>query len=229
MPADKEYVCEPRLDYRTISGVNGPLVIVESVKMPQFAEIVTLRLGTGEIRSGQVLEVAGSRAVVQVFEGTSDIDNRHTHCEFTGDVLRMPISEEMLGRSFNGSGKVIDAAPPVLAEDYLDINGTPINPSCRDYPKAMIQTGVSAIDSGYCFPGLIAEDEDGCSSADAYFGEVTTMLESQCAASAQKGWRAPRTVLGPAKPLGGSSPCLAHPASIACCASGARPRDCRQR
>ena len=142
----KEYSCEPRLDYRTISGVNGPLVIVESVKMPQFAEIVTLRLGNGETRSGQVLEVAGSRAVVQVFEGTSDIDNRHAHCEFTGDVLRMPISEEMLGRSFNGSGKVIDAAPPVLAEDYLDINGTPINPSCRDYPKAMIQTGVSAID-----------------------------------------------------------------------------------
>ena len=86
----KEYSCEPRLDYRTISGVNGPLVIVESVKMPQFAEIVTLRLGNGETRSGQVLEVAGSRAVVQVFEGTSDIDNRHTHCEFTGDVLRMP-------------------------------------------------------------------------------------------------------------------------------------------
>lgn len=63
-----------------------------------------------------------------------------------GDVLKMAISEEMLGRSFNGSGKVIDSAPRVLAEDYLDINGTPINPSCRDYPKAMIQTGISAID-----------------------------------------------------------------------------------
>merc|ERR1719384_909025 len=114
--------------------------------MPRFAEIVKLRLGNGEERSGQVLEVAGGRAVVQVFEGTSDIDNRHTHCEFTGDVLKMPISEEMLGRSFNGSGKVIDGAPAVLAEAFLDINGTPINPSCRDYPKAMIQTGISAID-----------------------------------------------------------------------------------
>ncbi|KAH8085518.1 hypothetical protein JL720_7504 [Aureococcus anophagefferens] len=114
------YSVQPRLDYRTIEGVNGPLVILENVKMPKFAEIV--------------------------FEGTSDIDNRHTHCEFTGDVLKMPISEEMLGRSFNGSGKVIDNAPAVLAEDYLDINGTPINPSCRDYPKAMIQTGISAID-----------------------------------------------------------------------------------
>jgi len=147
MAAKKDdYSVGPRLDYRTISAVNGPLVIVENVKMPQFAEIVQLRLGNGETRSGQVLEVAGSRAVVQVFEGTSDIDNRHTHCEFTGDVLKMPMSEEMLGRSFNGSGKVIDQAPPVLAEDYLDINGFPINPSCRDYPKAMIQTGISAID-----------------------------------------------------------------------------------
>ena len=110
------------------------------------AEIVDVRLGNGEIRSGQVLEVAGNRAVVQIFEGTSGIDVMHTRCKFTGDVLKMPISEEMLGRTFNGSGKEIDGAPPVLAEDYLDIMGMPINPSCRDYPKAMIQTGISAID-----------------------------------------------------------------------------------
>jgi V-type H+-transporting ATPase subunit B len=95
---------------------------------------------------GQVLEVSGSRAVVQVFEGTSGIDNRKTKVEFTGDVLKMGVSEEMLGRSFNGSGHVIDNAPKVLAEAYLDINGQPINPSSRDYPKAMIQTGISAID-----------------------------------------------------------------------------------
>ncbi|CAM9926450.1 unnamed protein product, partial [Sphacelaria rigidula] len=94
----------------------------------------------------QILEVFGSRAVVQVFEGTSGIDNRNTRVSFTGDVLKMAISEEMLGRAFNGSGKCIDNAPPVLAEDYLDIMGQPINPSCRDYPKAMIQTGISAID-----------------------------------------------------------------------------------
>ena len=126
--------------------MNGPLVILDNVKLPQFAEIVNLRLGDGTERSGQVLEVSGNRAVVQVFEGTSGIDNRKTHCEFTGDVLKMGVSEEMLGRSFNGSGKVIDQAPKVLAEAYLDINGQPINPSSRDYPKAMIQTGISAID-----------------------------------------------------------------------------------
>lgn len=122
------------------------MVILDNVKLPKYAEIVNLNLGDGTKRSGQVLEVAGNRAVVQVFEGTSDIDNRKTRCEFTGDVLRMGVSEEMLGRSFNGSGKVIDSSPKVLPEAYLDINGQPINPSSRDYPKAMIQTGISAID-----------------------------------------------------------------------------------
>ena len=133
-------------EYRTISGVNGPLVILENVKLPKYSEIVNLTLGSGEKRQGQVLEIAGNKAVVQVFEGTSDIDTRHCVSEFTGDVMRMPISEEMLGRSFNGSGKAIDGAPAVLAEDFLDINGQPINPAMRDYPKAMIQTGISAID-----------------------------------------------------------------------------------
>jgi V-type H+-transporting ATPase subunit B len=141
-----DYNVQPKLMYQTISGVNGPLVIVENVKQPKFAEIVNLTLKDGSQRQGQVLEVAGSRAVVQVFEGTSGIDNRNTRCAFTGDVLKMPISEEMLGRYFDGSGKVKDGAPPILAEDYLDIQGQPINPSCRDYPKAMIQTGISAID-----------------------------------------------------------------------------------
>jgi V-type H+-transporting ATPase subunit B len=74
---------------------------LDNVKLPKYAEIVNLRLGDGTLRSGQVLEVAGSRAVVQVFEGTAGIDNRKTRCEFTGDVLKMGVSEEMLGRSFN--------------------------------------------------------------------------------------------------------------------------------
>eukprot|EP00968_Pinguiococcus_pyrenoidosus_P002515 scaffold143_cov260-Pinguiococcus_pyrenoidosus.AAC.8 len=137
--ATRDFHVQPRLDYKTIRGVNGPLVILDNVKLPKYAEIVNLTLGTGETRSGQILEVAGDKAVVQVFEGTSDVDNRKTHISFTGDVLRMPISEEMLGRQFNGSGKCIDRAPPVVAEDYLDIQGQPINPSCRDYPKVPCQ------------------------------------------------------------------------------------------
>ena len=96
--AMRNYSVDPKLEYRTIAGVNGPLVILENVKKPRFAEIVNVTLGNGEVRSGQVLEVAGKKAVVQIFEGTSGIDNTHTRCKFSGDVLKMPISEEMLGR-----------------------------------------------------------------------------------------------------------------------------------
>lgn len=111
------------LEYKTVSAVNGPLVILDNVKFPKFSEIVNLRLADGTVRSGQVLEVSGSKAVVQVFEGTSGIDARHTVCEFSGDILRTPVSEDMLGRVFNGSGRAIDKGPRVLAEDFLDIQG----------------------------------------------------------------------------------------------------------
>ncbi|XP_054153416.1 V-type proton ATPase subunit B [Oppia nitens] len=142
----RDYISQPRLTYKTVTGVNGPLVILDDVKFPKFSEIVKLVLADGTTRTGQVLEVSGSKAVVQVFEGTSGIDARHTVCEFTGDILRTPVSEDMLGRIFNGSGKPIDRGPPVLAEDYLDIMGQPINPESRTYPQEMIQTGISAID-----------------------------------------------------------------------------------
>ncbi|KRX22178.1 V-type proton ATPase subunit B [Trichinella nelsoni] len=142
----RDYNAQPRLTYKTISGVNGPLVILDNVKYPQYAEIVLLTLPDGTRRSGQVLEVSGSKAIVQVFEGTSGIDSKNTACEFTGDILRIPVSEDMLGRIFNGSGKPIDKGPAVLAEEFLDIMGQPINPGGRIYPEEMIQTGISAID-----------------------------------------------------------------------------------
>ena len=82
-----------------------------------------------------------------MFEGTSGIDARNTRCEFTGDILRIPVSEDVLGRVFNGSGKPIDGGPTVLAEKFLDIQGQPINPCTRVYPEEMIQTGISAIDT----------------------------------------------------------------------------------
>ncbi|VDK65655.1 unnamed protein product, partial [Onchocerca ochengi] len=142
----KNYKTNPRLTYKTVTGVNGPLVILGDVKFPQYAEIVQLTLPDGTKRSGQVLEITRNKAVVQVFEGTAGIDAKNTSCEFTGDILRTPVSEDMLGRILNGSGKPIDKGPPVLAEDFLDINGQPINPRCRIYPEEMIQTGISAID-----------------------------------------------------------------------------------
>ncbi|KAG0714959.1 V-type proton ATPase subunit B [Chionoecetes opilio] len=142
----RDYIAQPRLCYKTVTGVNGPLVILDDVKFPKFAEIVNLHLADGTERKGQVLEVSGSKAVVQVFEGTSGVDAKHTVCEFTGDILRTPVSEDMLGRVFNGSGKPIDQGPSVLAEDFLDIQGQPINPWSRTYPEEMIQTGISSID-----------------------------------------------------------------------------------
>jgi len=143
----RDYTVQPRLDYRTVTAVNGPLVILDNVRLPRYAEIVVLTLSDGTIRKGQVLEVAGSKAIVQVFEGTSGIDARNTRCEFTGDILRLGVSEDMLGRVFNGSGKPIDGGPNVLAETYLDIQGQPINPYKRVYPEEMIQTGISTIDT----------------------------------------------------------------------------------
>lgn len=145
--ASRNYSVNPRLDYRTVSGVNGPLVVLDNVKSAQYAEIVNLTLGDGSRRQGQVLEVSGKKAIVQVFEGTSGIDARNTRVEFTGDVLKIAVAEEMLGRIFNGSGRAIDKGPVVMAEDFLDINGQPINPSTRVYPEEMIQTGISAIDT----------------------------------------------------------------------------------
>jgi V-type H+-transporting ATPase subunit B len=99
--AVRDYTVQPRLEYRTIAGVQGPLVILENVKSPRYAEIVNITLGDGEQRVGQVLEIAGNKAIVQIFEGTSGIDNTKTSCKFMGDVLKMPISEEMLGRCKN--------------------------------------------------------------------------------------------------------------------------------
>ena len=112
----------------------------------QYAEIINIKLGDGSVRRGQVLEVDGERAVVQVFEGTSGVDGRNTRLEFTGEVLKTPVSEDMLGRIFDGSGQPIDGGPSVMPEEYLDIQGSSINPSERTYPEEMIQTGISTID-----------------------------------------------------------------------------------
>ncbi|KAL2377718.1 Vacuolar ATP synthase subunit B [Blastomyces dermatitidis] len=125
----------PRIRYNTIGGINGPLVILDNVKFPRYNEIVSLTLPDGSEKSGQVLEARGDRAVVQ------------TKVEFTGHSLKLGVSEDMLGRIFDGSGRAIDKGPKVLAEDYLDINGSPINPYSRVYPEEMISTGISAIDT----------------------------------------------------------------------------------
>eukprot|EP00759_Apiculatamorpha_spiralis_P053261 PhF_6_TR6145/c0_g1_i1/m.9124/K02147/ATPeV1B, ATP6B; V-type H+-transporting ATPase subunit B len=140
------YSVKPHVEYKTIRAVNGPLVILEDVRKPRFAEIVNITLPDGTKRRGQVLEVDGAKAVVQVFEGTAGIDARDSKCEFTGKVMEIGVSEDMLGRTFNGSGVPIDDGPPVVPEQFRDITGIPINPSARVYPEEMIQTGISSID-----------------------------------------------------------------------------------
>ncbi|KAL2106739.1 hypothetical protein VUR80DRAFT_6257 [Thermomyces stellatus] len=149
MPAVREakHSSDPRSTYNTVRGVNGPLVILENVNIPQYNEIVSLTLPDGTERQGQVLETRGDRAVVQVFEGTTGIDVRKTRIEFKNHSMKLGVSEDMLGRIFDGSGRVIDKGPKVHPEQYLDINGSAINPYARDYPEEMIATGISTIDT----------------------------------------------------------------------------------
>ncbi|MHA1238225.1 MAG: V-type ATP synthase subunit B [Candidatus Odinarchaeia archaeon] len=132
--------------YQTVSHVSGPLLIVENIHNVGYAELVKIIAPDGEIRTGTVLETSKDRAIVQVFEGTSGLNTKGTTVKFTGETLKLPVSADILGRIFSGSGKPIDGGPPVIPEDYWDINGSPINPYARDYPREFIQTGISVID-----------------------------------------------------------------------------------
>lgn len=133
-------------EYRTISSVEGPLLVVQTRHNIKFDELVEIELGNGEKRRGKVLEAHADKALIQVFEGSTGIDVRDAKVTFLGKVLRIPVAPDILGRIFNGSGKPIDGGPELIAEDYLDINGSPINPYNRDFPEEFIQTGISAID-----------------------------------------------------------------------------------
>jgi len=133
-------------DYRTISYVTGPLVFVDSVQDVAYNEMVTIRMPDGAIRTGQVLEISGDIAVIQVFEGTQGIDVSSTEIRFLEEVAKIDVSTEMLGRVLNGTGKPIDGGPPIIPEARLDIMGSPINPYSREKPADFIETGISAID-----------------------------------------------------------------------------------
>lgn len=134
------------LEYRTIREISGPILIVESVRGVGYGELARIKTPTGEERRGQVLEVGEGMAIVQVFEGTSGLDVSKTTVSFTGETIKLPVSADMLGRIFDGSGRPIDGGPRIIPDDYLDVHGSPINPFAREYPREFIQTGVSAID-----------------------------------------------------------------------------------
>ncbi len=133
-------------EYTRVREIKGPLLIVEGVSNVAYDEIVEVELASGEKRRGRVLDVQRGIAVVQVFEGTTGITTTGTKVRFLGRPLEIPVSEDMLGRIFNGLGEPIDNGPPIVAEDERDVNGAPLNPSERAYPEDFIQTGVSAID-----------------------------------------------------------------------------------
>ena len=133
-------------EYRTIREVSGPLMVVDQVEGVTYDELGEIQLHDGTIRRCKVLEVDGDRAVVQLFENSAGINLRDSKIRFLGHPLQLGVSEDMLGRVFDGMGQPIDGGPELLAEKYLDIGGLPINPAARDYPDEFIQTGVSAID-----------------------------------------------------------------------------------
>lgn len=133
-------------EYKTVSEVIGPLMAVEQVEGVKYDELVEVQMQTGEIRHGQVLEVDGDKAMVQIFEGPSGINIKDTKVRFRGKPLSLDVSEDMVGRVFDGMGQPIDDGPDIIPEDNLDVNGQAINPIARDYPDEFIQTGISAID-----------------------------------------------------------------------------------
>jgi V/A-type H+-transporting ATPase subunit B len=133
-------------EYQTITNIAGPLLIVEGVEQGKFDELVTIELPNGEIRRGRILEVDGSRVLVQVFEGTSGIDVETSRIRFLGRGVQLALSRDILGRVFTGMGEPRDGGPEIIPEKREDILGSPINPFSRDYPNEFIQTGISTID-----------------------------------------------------------------------------------
>jgi len=134
------------VNYETINYVTGPLVFVENVHGVSYGEMVEIISPNGQVRNGQVLEIAGNIAVVQVFEGTQGIDADKTAVRFKEEVAKIDVSVELLGRVLNGLGQPIDGGPAILPEAHLDIQGSPINPFARAEPQDFIQTGISSID-----------------------------------------------------------------------------------
>ncbi len=132
-------------EYKTIERIAGPLVFVKKVSDVAYGEVVEVILSNGEKRMGQVLDTSEDLVVVQIFEGTSGID-KNTRIKFTGEVIKFPVSRDILGRIFNGRGQPIDGGPEIIPEKEMDIIGSAINPYSRAPPSEFIQTGISAID-----------------------------------------------------------------------------------
>ncbi len=130
-----------------VQAINGPLIILNQVDGVGYEEVVDIRLTNGEQRRGRVVQIDGSKVAIQVFEGTSSLSLTNTKTEFLGHPMMMSLSKEILGRTFNGSGELIDDLGPIYIDEKRDINGSALNPVSRIYPRNYIQTGISSIDA----------------------------------------------------------------------------------
>ncbi len=133
-------------EYKSITEIVGPLMLVEGVNGVKYDELVEITARDGSIRLGKVLEVNGDKAMVQLFESAQGIQMSTSKARFLGKSLELAVSEDMLGRVFDGLGRPKDGGAPIIPEKRIDINGQPINPAARDFPDEFIQTGISAID-----------------------------------------------------------------------------------
>jgi len=131
---------------RAITRAKGALLIAESIPGIKFGEIVDVWLSNGEVKRGQAIDISREATIIQVFGGVSEVDLIRSKVRCKGETLKLPVSIDILGRIFNGMAEPIDGGPPVVAEEYLDVNGQPINPASRMPPAEFIETGISAID-----------------------------------------------------------------------------------
>ncbi len=134
------------IQYLGLSEINGPLIALDHVTGVGFDEVAEIRMGDGSCRTGRIVELSGEKAVLQVFEGTKGLSLKNTKIKFTGKPMELALSEEILGRVFSGAGKPIDGLGEIYPEKYADINGKPLNPVARTYPRNYIRTGISTID-----------------------------------------------------------------------------------
>ncbi|MCK9230306.1 MAG: V-type ATP synthase subunit B [Syntrophales bacterium] len=131
---------------KAIAVARRSLLVIESIPGIRYDEVVDVQLGNGELRTGQVIEVGKETTVVQVFGGVSEVDLLESKVIYKGETLKLPVSPDILGRIFDGSGNPIDGGPPIVSDAYLDINGIPANPASRIPPAEFIETGISAMD-----------------------------------------------------------------------------------
>ena len=134
------------IEYLGLSKIDGPLIVLEGVMDASFEEIVELKVNGTESKLGRIIELDEDKALIQVFEDTHNMSLSNTHTKLTGHPMEMALSEDILGRTFNGVGQPIDGLGEIVSDIHRDVNGKPLNPVTREYPRNFIQTGISAID-----------------------------------------------------------------------------------